>query len=252
VRLLIGTILAATLALAPASAPFAVSYNSSADHGTNTSTSWTKSYTAPTLTDGMLVICIVGDVIGGNDDITGVTYNGVAATLIRKNTAGSANNRFLYMYAIAGPTSGAHNWVITNTNSHFRSATIGAYEGMSSTFPPDSSAANQNTTNTTLTSSTTVVSASSWLVMCGSQSYTGSGLTAGTGTTKRVQEAGFLTNALFDSNGTVSTGSQSLQYTTGAATDNVAIVASFAPAGGAPVSPLSAMINAMIRGGVDR
>lgn len=176
-----------------------------------------------------------GVVIGfggiATDNWTGVTWGGSAMTLVKKGVP-ATGGRYLYMYAIANPATGVSTITVTASGSpDALGAVEDSYTGMSSTFP-DSSNSNASASTTNLTVSTTVVAANSWLVMGGTASA--GAVSAGTGATLRQNWATNSRMALFDSNGTVGTGSQSMTMNTGVADIANVVIASFAPSGAAP------------------
>ncbi len=190
-----------------------------------TSTLGTYSHTC-TGSDLILFVGVNGDT---TDTLTSITYNGVSMTIISKVQV--PGDRWDYLYALVGPATGAHNVVISGASFHASAAV--SYTGASQTGQPDSFNTGTVTGNTVITVSTTVVAANCWLIMWGS--VDGGTMAAGTGTTFRN---GSLAGgyAMFDSNGTVGTGSQSLQFNTGATNGNKAgVIASFKPV--APAGP---------------
>ncbi len=144
------------------------------------------------------------------DDITGATYNSVSMTLVQKKQIPA--DRWTYQF-------------ILDTNECGASA---SYTGTKQSGQPDSSNTNSGSTITTLTTSTTVVAANCWLILTGG--YHSGTQSAGTGTTKRIDAGGGGQGlVIFDSNGTVSTGSQGLVENSGSTTQLSGITCSLAP-----------------------
>lgn len=202
-----------------------IALDTSTDGGvTNTTTTHTFSHTCSGA-DRILWVGAFGD---ENDNVSGITYNGVAMS--RVGTAlESVSARRVYLYVLVGPATGANNVVITT------SVTVDAlaghavsHTGATQSGQPDSSNTNTATAATSVTGSTTVVASNCWLV-CVTRNELGAA-SAGTGTTQRVSSANGL--GMFDSNATVGTGSQSLQATFGSATEWGIVIASFSPSVG--------------------
>src|SRR5581483_9241133 len=53
-----------------------------------------------------LLVCVVGDAT--TDKVTGVTYNSVAMTLLKKLNAGTSTG-WIYVFGLASPASGSHS-----------------------------------------------------------------------------------------------------------------------------------------------
>ncbi len=225
----------------------AIAYVGSADLGNNGgSGTFTGAYTVGAGANRLLVVCFEGDVSGGADDITGVTYNGVSMTLVDKRDAGGAG-RITYLYFLLGPASGTHNVVITSTASHMLIPVAADYSGVKQTSQPDNSTTNSTTYESNLTTVLTTIADNCWTIL-GSISLLSQ--SAGAGSTRRVEGATYDEPDIFDSNGVITpAGSYSMR--TDASTFLVHIMASFAPAGagggGAPVlssiTPASAYAN---------
>ena len=176
---------------------------------------------------GANLILLVGVTCTG-DNVTGVTYNGVAMTLIDK-TASVAGD-FNYLYALQAPATGSNAVVVSLTGTHFLAALSASYTGVNQSVTLDSHTPANTTTATPWSMSTTVVAANCWLVSY-NEFTNSSTTTAGSGTTQRqIGNTGQDRN-LFDSNGTVSTGSQTLNYVFNGGSQAVGgIIASLAPA----------------------
>lgn len=138
-------------------------------------------------------LLVVGSRGATTDTLTGITYNGVALSLVKSFT----NNRWHYLYILGNPASGAHNIVIS-----FSGATdcIGwgqSYSGTGNALTPDSSALGSNTTTGTCTVTTTTVVDNSWLVGLVANDN-GQALTAGANTS--IIEQSGAGEAFLDSN----------------------------------------------------
>jgi len=173
-----------------------------------------------------------------DNDITGVTYNGVAMTQIRGYvafTGGIEDANDQIVFGLVNPASGANTVSVSRATSAYDVCDAVSYEGVSQTGQPEATAENTiSGTNTELTLTVTVATANSWLVAGCASNYNGDSFTAGSGTTE-VQENTFLPglHALFDSNGALGTGSQSLVCARGSGSNALAgIVLVLAPASG--------------------
>ncbi len=190
-----------------------------ADDFSGSATSLTYAHTC-TGANRLLVVTVA--LVGATDDVTGVTYNGVALTRIGfvGNAGTQACASFLY-YLIA-PASGANNVVISVSPGQNISGRSVSYTGAKQTGQPDSSATNNTSTGTTLALTTTVVATGSWLA---SSYFNLNGRTIPVGTSDRGG------SMLADSNGTVSTGSNTQTWTTDTSgSAQVGVIASIAPA----------------------
>lgn len=145
------------------------------------------------------------------DVITDFTYNSASATLLGKggNTAG----QWGYYFYKFNPSTGANNAVLTRSNSTSDTFGFGleTFSGVPSTVLDSSNTGTYAGGATTCTISTTVVAANCWLAGYMIKNRTPS---AGAQTTIRQTGcAGFADDTLYDSNGTVGTGSQAQTLT---------------------------------------
>jgi hypothetical protein len=180
----------------------AIAFDAATDLGSNGGS--TNSLTHAHVCTGsnlVLIVNFVGDNIPGNDDITGVTYNGVSMTLIDKVT--TLSDRYNYVYILVGPSTGSNNVVINCTNNHYLVGEAASYTGCAQTGQPDShnKSTGTPTANVDLpTVLTSTVADNCWVIL-GVWEY--NGLSAGTGTTVRIIESTFNGGGIFDSNGVV-------------------------------------------------
>lgn len=156
---------------------------------------------------------------------SGVTYNGVAMTqLVTTNVGGVVN----YLFGLVAPATGANNVVVSFTGgSTYCRAVAASYTGVSQTGLPDATGSNTIAgSSTTMTTTLTTVANNCWTALF--TFTTVPGATAGTGTTLRKADAQSYA-ILFDSNGAVVAGSNSLiiNYTSG--TGTVGVMVSIAP-----------------------
>ena len=181
----------------------ALAYDASASGNVNPGTSVTYALTI-TGTNTYLVTGVrIEDPV--NDLITGVTRNAVAMTRDVRQPHVAATET-VYIYSLVNPATG--NVVVSSSGSIGISSVSASYTGAKQSAQPDSSAGVNAALATSITLTTTVVASDCWLVGFGGWAAGGS-ISGGSGTTIRAQE-GTFGNALGDSNGTVSTGAQSL------------------------------------------
>lgn len=208
----------------------AIAFVGAADGGNNggTTSSRTFSYTCGSGSGRLLVVNFAGDTVAGSDNVTSVTYNSIAMTLIAKTVTGGS--RFNYAYYLLNPASGANNVVITVGSNHYIIANAADYSGVlaldNSTTHVTGSSVN------TLTSSLTTIADNSWVTLF-EEGYNGNPLpTAGTGAIRRTADAAFGSVAVFDSNGVITpAGSYSMttNRTSNSASGISHIMASFSP-----------------------
>lgn len=172
--------------------------------------------------------------------INSPTYNSVTATNAQNQVVTGGSRVMCAVAPLANPTVGS-NTATANISAVLDgnkqvTLVVTSYTGAQSGSTPDSSGQNTAPTSTTtnFAVSTTVVGSNCWL--SGSATEDGGAIagaaTAGSGTTYRGSVQFNCFGA--DSNGTVGTGSQSLNWTRTAATPGniVGTIVSFAPAGG--------------------
>jgi len=183
-----------------------------------TSKSWSHTCT------GSNLILFVGIQITANTaTISGVTYAGVAMTKIASiDWPGSGVGSSALWYIVA-PATGANNIVVSASPAAYIDGFGVSYTGASQTGIPDSS--NTGSANTL---STTVVATDCWTIMHLASSA-GAAVTYNSGTTARVVNWA-NSDGMLDSNGTVSTGSQSLGMSQSGSNTYRGVIASFAPA----------------------
>ncbi len=180
----------------------AIAYVNSADLGDNGGTSNNRSSAFDATGANLLVVSVVGDLRGGFDDITGVTYAGVTIppTQSIKNISGASIERYTYLYYLLAPTTGSNSVVVSCTNNHFLLIGAACYSGVGQTGQPDATAVSVQTVgSSTFTSSITTVANNSWAVLFSENS--GTAVSGGTGTTLRAFGVTYNDWGLFDSNG---------------------------------------------------
>jgi hypothetical protein len=230
----------------------AIAFDATSAFDSASSTSHTHAHTC-TGSDRFLAVMIVGDTGGGNDDITGVTYNSVAMTLADKIVdAGIA--RYVYLYTLIAPATGANNVVVSATNSHFLGVIGASYTGVSQTGQPEvtSKTYSEADADGVLAHTITPTTANSWVIL-GAGGYAGGPLPqASTGSTLRVVDTSFGLIGLFDSNAALAASSQSLTWTYGGGSsgDMGSILIAIAPAGGGGGSTPSPAAGALSLAGL--
>jgi len=190
--------------------------------GPVTSNSWSFVNTAGDL---LIAAAFAGN---ASDIVTGITYNSISMTKITSITVNSTS--WISLWYLKSPATGT-NTIKTSTSSGTDIETrVMSYSGTNTTTQPDSNNTGSATGNMTM--STTVVASNCWLVSCARNASFGP-MTAGTGTTARAttHPTPSAMNA-GDSNGTVGTGSQSMQWTDASGISR-GCIASIAPPGSA-------------------
>lgn len=180
-------------------------------------------------TSGADRILFVGVWVGTNTDIiTGVTYNGVAMTLVA--TIQSTVNSRAYLWALANPASGSNTVSVPRTDS-VGSAQVRAisYTGAFQSSTVDNSTTVNTTSGTTETLTLTPVATNCWAVAFFRQDVTNTP-TAGAGTTLRGLSGDGL-SICGDSNGVISGSTSLILNAGGTITQGPAVMASFAPSG---------------------
>jgi len=164
-----------------------------ASNGNTTGTTLTISHTCT----GSNRLLVVG-IDCGTDTITGVTYNGVALTLAKKQLAG-LGTQASYLYYLIAPSTGANNIVISETTGVIPLYGMNAsYTGVSQTAPIDATSGSTVEGSASLTTSVTTVQNNCWaIITC---DVDGAVLSAGTNVTIRANGDATPRRSLGDSN----------------------------------------------------
>lgn len=202
-------------------------------------TSMTYSHT---VTGSDLVIVGVQSILpsdGGGQTMTSMTYNGDALTEVDEQTVSDGSTRArMAIYVRTNPDTGTNNMVTaisaTVDGTQQYAAHSMTYTGAAQSGQPDSNGFNSASNDATdpYTVSTTVVAENSWLVgaFVGNQGDFPAGV-GGTGTVQRQDDQ--FNQVAVDSDGTVGTGSQTLEWDRSnppsSASEHVAMVVSIAP-----------------------
>ncbi|HEX9061348.1 MAG TPA: hypothetical protein VF941_14305 [Clostridia bacterium] len=160
-----------------------------------------------------------------SDDVTSVTYNGVAMTLI---PGGKINNNgaYVYLYYLFAPATGTNTVSVSTSNAADTVTGFSvSYTGVKQSGMPDASNTATSATSSISASLTTVANNCWYIAIEGNNqntiSSTGGGLTL-------LDQTGGAGSA--DSNGSVAIGTYSPSFTLGGTSSSAMVVASFAPA----------------------
>jgi hypothetical protein len=178
----------------------AIAFDSSSNYGTWASgATITKKHTTSGA-DRVLIVYVLSNATSGSDRCTGVTYGGVAMTLLTKNTFGSGESNTVYEFGLVAPALG-ENDIVASFSPNVVNGNIGAISltGAKQTGLPDAFATG-NRVDQTLTLALTTVADNCWLVgACANRQ--GNTVSAGTGTTLRSFDNTNTFSGMFDSNG---------------------------------------------------
>jgi hypothetical protein len=202
----------------------AIAYDTVSDSGPiSSATSATWSHTCT----GSNLLLFAAFFAATTDIVSGVTYNAVAMTFSQKVKVPS--ERYLYLYYITNPATGAHNIIASgdgSTNTFWRCFGL-SYTGVAQDRPLDNSTTNTTAGATSLTTSVTTRGDNCWAFLVGKGAS--NDVTAGTGSTQRATSSGNGI-AVFDSNGVITpAGSTSMAISVSPSQAIGAIMASFAP-----------------------
>lgn len=171
-------------------------------NGGNGGASGTWSHTC-TGSNLFLFVSTVGSV--GVDDVTSVTYNGVAMTKIA--SALTVGDRYSTGWYLTNPATGANNVVMSSFGVGAAGCST-SYTGVAQTSPIESSTTAVFTGQTTGTTSLTSANANNWALMALWRNIVD--VTSGTGSFNR----NIATPYIFDSNGITGAGSYSMTVNT--------------------------------------
>lgn len=174
--------------------------------GSGTSITWSHTCTG---SDRALFVTVLGDDNDPADEVSGITYNSVSMT--RVGTTKTGNLRKIYLYALANPSSGANNVVVSFSASQgYAFGASVSYTGVNQTTPYDDEGtyASGSEVSSPYNQTITTTVDNSWVMM----TLTGAGAgAAGTDTTERYDNTAIL---IYDSNAVVSpAGDRVLQMT---------------------------------------
>jgi hypothetical protein len=165
---------------------------SSGWHNCGTGCSW--NHTVGSSADRILLVYLTSNL---NDQVTGVTYNGVSMTQLVKKGRNQDNAVWSYIYYLVNPASGTHSVAVSLASSDtFFMGAAASYTGVTQSAPEAYAATSSQSTSGSV--SVTTISDNDWLV---GMFYSGTGLnmSAGSNTTFR---GGALNSAIsVDTNG---------------------------------------------------
>lgn len=184
-------------------------FKHAADLGNNggASNNRSASYTKDAASNHLIAVG-VGDT--SIDDVNVPTFNSVAMTLIAK----VKSQRWLYVYELFNPASGAQTLAWTAGSSHFMILGAADFANVG-TRSNEGHSPDHDAFNTSITSSL-ITSLDNGLLVCVQMGFDGGFAPpgAGTGATRRAFDAGFGTWGIFDGNSVVSpAGATSIQTT---------------------------------------
>lgn len=194
-----------------------IAFDAASEAHSTAVTSITKAHTCTGLNRLLVAFGFVNQGYG----VTGITYAGVAMTLMQ--TAINGNDRIASFYLVA-PATGTNNAVLSLGGAGSGSCiAMESLTGVLQTGQPDASTTAAQSA-TPKTSSITVVTAGSWVVICGRDSGSG-GTAASTNCTDRSLAQDQL--GMFDSGGGQSAGNFDMTMTS--PSSMFSTMASFAP-----------------------
>ena len=177
----------------------------------------------------LLLLAYVVDSSGVNDNVTGVTYNGVAMTqLVKQQTY-----KKLYIYGLVAPATGSNSLIASRTNTTGDFVVIGSsYTGVSQTSLPDATGSNSLGSTGSIGTSVTTVANNCWAFL-GVDNGGSATITASTNATLVATQATDITSAFDNQTAGAITpaGAFSMTTTNGSSVDTNSVVVSFAPPG---------------------
>lgn len=204
----------------------AVAFDASATGGPTTATSITFSHTVSGANREIEVQSYTL-----NDTTTGVTYNSASLTFIDNTTFPGGGRLGARRYALAAPSTGANNVVISTSGSVQIIGHSASYTGVKQTGQPEATGSN-NSTSGTATCAATVATSQAWLTMA---EPNGAGTcTAGASTNVRQTNAN---GTCFADGGPFGTGSQTLTVTH-ASSQWATLCGAYAPVAAASAVPI--------------
>lgn len=183
---------------------------------------------AHTCTGSNLILFVESATSANTNDITGMTYNSAAMSFVDTGLQ-NIDSSTVTLYLKTGPSTGTNNAVISSSTAHIFRAAAASYTGAKQTSQPDSHAGTNGTVSggATVNTSTTVVASNCWLYAITSNDQAEP---TAVGTTVRRGTSSGGGWGVFDSNGTVGTGSQAIQWSVvGTGVLYSTAVCSFAP-----------------------
>lgn len=221
-----------------------IAVDAATNGGDTTGTSLTFAHTC-TGTNLILFVGVNGHT--ASNLITGVTYNGVAMTQIASSPIQVPADRYINLWYLIAPATGAHNVVISASGSAYIAGAAVSYTGVIQTSPIDVDGSNTVASANTLSKSLTTTVDNDWAIMIG---VAGGGVRyAGLGTILRIDGGSGTNWGLFDSGINLSpTGSKTLKFDwTASAIGGGIIMAAFKPAPTSNIKTINGLAYASIK-----
>lgn len=171
-------------------------------------------------------ILLVGINCQDGDNVTGVTYAGIAMTQLKKQAQGGQE---AYVYGLLNPITGTNNIIATrSTNTNSLDVCGASYKNVSQINFPDASGSNSSASTTSLATTLTTIRDRCWTFLVASNGGAGT-ITAGSGSSLVTQTSNGGTLSVFDSNSPITpAGSAAMTVTQSAHVLQTAMI-SFAP-----------------------
>lgn len=200
----------------------AIAYSHSASSGFLNSTTNNFSYAQPSGTDRLLVIALYSSI----DNVTGVSFNGDAATFINKRLmTGAAAGQYIHLYYLLAPDVTTANITVTSSSNFGGFISGASYSGVKQTSQPNAQNTNGTTSGTSLTTSATTTDDNAWIM---GYAYHNGTVVAGTNATLRTGPNAVL--QMFDTNAAQTpAGVHSVQTTRSPADFVGHVIAAFSP-----------------------
>ena len=179
-----------------------ITFDNTSTLGNNAgSGNFSTSYTGSTLTNGMLVACVMEVILSDSSPVP--SYNSVNMTLAA-SVASAASLRWVYTFYLLNPASGSNTFAVTQTGGDFLIVNVAEYAGAKQSTQPDATKTDQNQ-GEPFTSALTVGTNNSWIVTC-MQMFGASPEMQRELSIPYESLTASASCSLFDSNGGVSTG----------------------------------------------
>ncbi len=181
------------------------------NHNSTTTFSWTHT---PSGTPTLAVV--YGYYTNATFGVTSVTYGGVTMTMLFNTVGNSTVGSWQWFAYLPNPPSGAQTVTINkNSDGQNAVATSSTYTGTAtdSTAIGNSTSGNDTTTSSTTAVSLTAAAATSWFLITGGDTVGTISSASSTGSGAYSKHASNANVPVFDSNGTVSSGADTITYT---------------------------------------
>jgi hypothetical protein len=168
----------------------AIAFDAATTGSDTSGSSYTFAHTVSASSNRFLFVVVTGNVVASPDNVTGITYAGVAMTLLDKSNG--SGDRWQYIFYLIAPAVGANNVVISSSGAPNNLYGPGAfsYIGVKQAAPEVS----QKTTGTSTskTETITTLTNNAWVIGC---LHCNAAQAAGSGTTFRAGYLGYDKNA---------------------------------------------------------